>query len=216
MLAIAVFGDLAEAGSEGQGFFSGPGFFVGMGGEDAGEEVGGVEEFGGGAEDGFAVGDGLGRLALFELTKDEAVAELGEGGLEGDRFFEVGEDACGAVGFEGDALAVLIEVGVFGMAGEGIVEDREGFLIVRGFGEGGREETENADVVGEKFARFAEWFEGFGGAGLLSEELSKKKIIVGLSEFIGFRGGLGEGGGKVVNGEVREGALDELLGGTLG
>lgn len=42
MVAVLVFGDLAEAGGEGEGFLGGADFLVGMSGEDGGEEVGGV------------------------------------------------------------------------------------------------------------------------------------------------------------------------------
>lgn len=104
-----------------------------MGGEDAGEEVGSVEEFGGGAEDGFAVGNGGSGLLLLELAEYETVSGLGDLGLEGDGFFEVGEGARLIVCEEGDALAVLVEVEIFGMSGEGVVNDGEGFLVVFGF-----------------------------------------------------------------------------------
>ena len=67
VVAVPVFGELAKPGGEGEGFLRAADLLVLMGGEDAREEVGGIEEFGGGAEDFFAIGDSLFRLALLKL-----------------------------------------------------------------------------------------------------------------------------------------------------
>ena len=215
VVAVAVFGDLAEARGEGEGLLGTTDFFAGMGGEDVGEKVGGVEEFWRGCENGFTVGDGFGGLALFELKEDEAVAEGGVGGFERNGLSKVGEGEIGVAVFEGQEIGIFAEVGIFGMFGDGIVKDDEGFGELIGLRESGSEEAGDADVVGKEFAGFAERGDSFGGVPLLSEELSEEELVVGVVEFGAFDKGFGEGVAEVVDGEVGEGSLDKLIRGAL-